>query len=332
MTPFIKAGLAVLIFTLVMPKLALAADLSLLDQWLMTIQQKQSAYHRELASVLKSIRDGGWIATWSLVSLSFLYGVFHAAGPGHGKAVISTYLLSNESELKRGILLAFLSALLQGITALSLILVLVHLIGFTRRQATDAVPLLEMVSFGLVTLIGIFLMKRALTSFLKYRRLSREEQQLIAKPHSHTHTHDHSPHHSHAHDEACSDCGHVHAPDPSLLSGKVRLREAIGIIASIGIRPCTGSLLVLIFAESLNLRWAGIFSVLAISLGTAITVSALATLAVYSRKLAGRLVARQDSPALKYASIGVMFSGGLIVTLLGVMLFLSVQGTQHPLI
>ena len=52
---------------------------------------------------------------WLLVGLSFAYGIFHAAGPGHGKAVISSYMLANEVALRRGILLSFVSAFLQAL-------------------------------------------------------------------------------------------------------------------------------------------------------------------------------------------------------------------------
>jgi nickel/cobalt exporter len=56
-------------------------------------------------------------AGFILVAVSFLYGVFHAAGPGHGKAVISSYVLANGATVRRGITLSFLAAIVQAITA-----------------------------------------------------------------------------------------------------------------------------------------------------------------------------------------------------------------------
>jgi len=52
------------------------------------------------ASVKALHSDGS--AVWGLFGLSFAYGVFHAAGPGHGKALIASYMLANERALRRG--------------------------------------------------------------------------------------------------------------------------------------------------------------------------------------------------------------------------------------
>ena len=60
---------------------------------------------------------------WLLGGLSFLYGVFHAAGPGHGKVVISSYVLANETQLRRGVTLSVLSALLQSVVAVVFVLI-----------------------------------------------------------------------------------------------------------------------------------------------------------------------------------------------------------------
>ena len=86
------------------------------------IRIQQHRFHSQLAKAFRGIKDHNSIAaTWSLVVLSFLYGVFHAAGPGHGKAVISAYLLADERLLRRGVILAFVSSFLQAVTAIVLV-------------------------------------------------------------------------------------------------------------------------------------------------------------------------------------------------------------------
>ena len=70
-----------------------------------------------MTGALKDMRENPWAAS-TLVGLSFAYGVFHAAGPGHGKAVISSYMLANEVALRRGVMLSFVSAFLQAATAI----------------------------------------------------------------------------------------------------------------------------------------------------------------------------------------------------------------------
>ena len=62
-------------------------------------------------------------AVWTLLALSFPYGIVHAAGPGHGKAVVSSYLLATRQTLRNGIVLAFMASLAQAVGAIALILV-----------------------------------------------------------------------------------------------------------------------------------------------------------------------------------------------------------------
>jgi nickel/cobalt exporter len=72
------------------------------------------------------------------MGISFVYGIFHAAGPGHGKAVISSYLVANEETWRRGVTLSFASALLQAITAVLIVAVAAVLIGASRSSAKAA--------------------------------------------------------------------------------------------------------------------------------------------------------------------------------------------------
>ena len=54
------------------------------------VREKQQAYYGSMAGSLRQIRtESPYAAAWTLMLLSFGYGVFHAAGPGHGKTVIS---------------------------------------------------------------------------------------------------------------------------------------------------------------------------------------------------------------------------------------------------
>ena len=105
------------------------------------------------------------------------------------------------------------------------------------------------------------------------------------------HSHDHAGHghhgHAHAEGEVCETCGHSHAPDPALLAGeRFDWRTAWSAVGAVGLRPCSGALIVLSFAF-LNGLWAGgVISVLAMATGTAITVSVLATIAVTAKNWA----------------------------------------------
>ena len=95
---------------------------------------------------------------WMLVGLSFAYGVFHAAGPGHGKAVISSYMLANEVALRRGIMLSFVSAFLQALTAILVMALVFLVLRGTAVSMTDATWFLEVASYALITLFGAWLL------------------------------------------------------------------------------------------------------------------------------------------------------------------------------
>lgn len=265
--------------------------------WLMS---KQADVNRRLATAVRDIRTGDpWFATLVLAGLSFAYGVLHAAGPGHGKAVISSYVLANAQTVRRGIALSFLAAAFQGLSALVIVGVLVLVLSATGMTMKSTEAWLQTLSWGLVALVGAWL----LYTQLKAATMKPAAAGGHAHAHSHAHHdgHHHDEHghvhrhvHTHGHDDHVhsadgSCCSHAHMPDPSQLQGPWSWRQAFAIAFAVGIRPCTGAILVLVFAISQGLLWAGVFATFAIAIGTAITVSTLAALAVGSRELAMRL-------------------------------------------
>ncbi|RWH04921.1 nickel/cobalt transporter, partial [Mesorhizobium sp.] len=314
---------------------------------LMWINLRQQEFYHSLAAAMKAMRQDG-SKLWLLVGLSFAYGIFHAAGPGHGKAVISSYMVANEVALKRGIMLSFVSALLQGLTAVVVMMLAYFVLRGTAVSMTDAAWFLEISSYVLVTLFGAWLLWRKAGPAI-LRRFGAGPAYSLSAAHAghsrgghshahahahagHSHSHSHSAHahsthshahhdhdhaaHSHAHSdeatdhkahdhdhaahdhahaghhhhgpgEVCDTCGHSHAPDPALLSGdRFDWKTAWSAVAAVGIRPCSGALIVLSFALLNGLWLGGLLSVLAMSIGTAITVSALATIAVTAKNWA----------------------------------------------
>lgn len=294
---------------------------------LMWINLRQQEFYRALAGAMKAMREDG-SKLWLLIGLSFAYGIFHAAGPGHGKAVISSYMVANEVALKRGIMLSFVSALLQALTAILVMMLAYFVLRGTAISMTDAAWFLEIMSYVFVTLFGAWLLwRKAGPAVLRLFGASPPYSLSAAHAgHSHAghahsvhahsehsnalrahagrdhdaHDHDHGTHnhhhghghggHDHHHNaagEVCETCGHSHAPDPALLSGdRFDWRTAWTAVAAVGIRPCSGALIVLSFAMLNGLWFGGILSVLAMALGTAITVSVLATLAVTAKNWA----------------------------------------------
>jgi nickel/cobalt exporter len=230
-------------------------------------------------------------AAYTLLGISFLYGIFHAAGPGHGKAVISSYLVANDETWRRGIVLSFASAILQAFTAIALVGIAAVLLGATAKAMGNTVRVIEIVSYGLIVVIGLRLLWVKGRAFLKLLRAGTRDHHphYHARDHGHDH-HGHSQGHDHHHDhgDEASAWGHAHAPEPRELTGQHWLRHGLSAIIAVGLRPCSGAIIVLVFALAQGLFWIGVASTFLMGLGTAITVAAIATLAVGARGLAGR--------------------------------------------
>ena len=281
---------------------AMPSSTGLFAHQLAWINLKQQEFYRALANAMKAMRQDG-SKLWILIGLSFLYGIFHAAGPGHGKAVISSYMVANEVALRRGILLSFISGLLQAVTAIAVMLLAWFVLRGTAISMTDAAWFLKIASYVFVTLFGAWLLWTKTAPLLSARFRRRPAYSLSAagpaqvmqvdarRPLSRVRLNhpDASPpgafacDHDPASGAACENCG-GHMPDPALMSGeRFDWKTAWSAVVAVGIRPCSGALIVLSFAILNGLWLGGILSVLAMSVGTAITVSLLATLAVTAK-------------------------------------------------
>jgi nickel/cobalt transporter (NicO) family protein len=273
------------------------------------INTQQREFYRAMTAALKSMRDDGG-AAWLLIGLSFAYGVFHAAGPGHGKAVISSYMIANEVALRRGIMLSFISAFLQAVSALMVVGGAFLVLRGTSVSMNDAAWFMEVASFALITAFGAWLLWQK-----AFRPMFAGAAQPALAHAGHAH-HDHTHHHPEG--EACETCGHSHAPDPKLLENEFDWRTAWSAIIAVGMRPCSGALIVLTFALLNGLYLGGVLSVLAMALGTAITVSALATLAVTAKNTAMKFARSEAASVRVHRTVEII--GASMVFLLGLML------------
>jgi nickel/cobalt exporter len=250
---------------------------------------KQAEFYRMLSGAIRAAKTDG-SAAYTLLGISFLYGIFHAAGPGHGKAVISSYLVANNETWKRGVALSFASALLQALTAVLIVAIAAALLGATAKAMGNTVRMIEIVSYALIVSIGLRLLwvkGRALLQLLRGQPQQHHHDHHHDHAQNHSHHHDHHAHHHHEDGEA-SAWGHAHAPEPAELSGHHWWKRGLSAIFAVGLRPCSGAIIVLVFALAQGLFAIGVASTFAMGLGTAITVAAIATLAVAARGLAGR--------------------------------------------
>jgi nickel/cobalt exporter len=280
-------------------------------------------------------------AVWSLLGVSFLYGVFHAAGPGHGKAVISSYVIANEETWRRGVVLSFASALLQALVAVVFVGIAAALLRATAPTMRSAIDVIEIVSYGLIIAIGLRLLwvkGRALIALLQTLRQPSVPAAAAATHHHHAdathdhHGHEHEHHHHapahahhdhdhahHDHAEEASAWGHAHAPEPEALAGPGGWQRGLSAIVAVGIRPCSGAIIVLVFALAQGLFWAGVAATFVMGLGTAITVAAIATIAVGARSWASRFAGARAGYGM-LAMRGIEVAAALVITAFGVLL------------
>jgi ABC-type nickel/cobalt efflux system permease component RcnA len=312
-----------------------------LTGWIMAAQ---SSLTHVIATDVKALHDNP-AAVWGLVGIGFAYGVVHAAGPGHGKAVIASYMLASDRALKRGLVLAFLAAMLQGAVAVALVGVAALIFNATSAEMNHAANWLALASYGGLIAIGLWLMwtkGRALLEALRARFAHRAaladgalyagapwRQGAGSAGALSLRAYEPDPAAPNVAPEAMSAaelaaCGHSHMLDPSTLEAGFSWRGATATVLAAGSRPCSGAILVLVFALAQGLFSAGILATFAMSLGVALTTGALAVAAVFAKRLAMRMAAGDDS-RIALAARGVEFLAALLIVAFGVALLLGAQ-------
>ena len=296
------------------------------------ILAKQSEFYREISSTIRAAKSDG-SAVWTLLAISFAYGIFHAAGPGHGKAVISSYLVANQETARRGIVLSFASALMQSLVAVVIVAICAWLLNATAGTMCNAEKVIEIASYALIAAFGTRLVWTKGGGFIGALQVERPLPAMAAAApphhHDHGHRHHHDHHHGDGHDHVHDEhCGHSHGPTPNELAGPGGWRRGFGAIFAVGLRPCSGAILVLVFALAQGLFWAGIAATFVMGLGTAITVAIIAVMAVSAKDLARRLSAgREGGGALVMR--GVEFAAAGLVLLFGLGLLLGYVAAER---
>jgi nickel/cobalt exporter len=319
------------------------------------VVDKQQTMQRTLAMSVKDLKSANPMAgALTLAALSFLYGILHAVGPGHGKTIISSYVVANEETVRRGVLISFIASAVQAMTAVVLVTVLLFVLNAPGLRINAWSIQLESVSYALIALVGLYLLStqllklwrswRASAALALERQYSHGHAALERHDHAHAHDHPHDHGHSHDHDRGHAHDqghdephGHHHAPgeacnhivDARDLAGPFSWRKVMAVVFSVGIRPCSGAILVLVFAVTQGLFWAGVAATFAMAFGTAITVAALATAALGSRELAlklGGAGGRWANAVWTACTIG----GSIVILLFGSLLFAASLGPTRP--
>ncbi len=276
------------------------------------VNQKQIILSNTLTNYLQQFKKtNDYSFAVMLIGLSFLYGLVHAAGPGHGKVVVSSYIMANNQTMRRGILLSFLSSLVQGTVAVSLVAIPALVFSASGTTIKKLGLQFTQLSYILIILLGVYLL---------YSLLHKKWKSGRADHSTHNHSHNHE-HHDHEHHDDCG-CGHSHIPRAEDVQGKWDLAKIVSLVLSVGLRPCTGALYVLALALIKGVFWIGVLSVYAMALGTAITISFVTMAVVGGRKFA-YFSSSENSRFGSYVYDACTMGGAVIIIIFGTVLLSS---------
>ena len=303
------------------------------------LQQRQQEAHRSLTAGLRLMREDPWGGRAALVGASFLYGVLHALGPGHGKAMVAAYAVAARAPARRAAGLALTAALAQAVFAVVLVYGLLLILDRGGRRAVGlAEGVFTPLSAALMIGLGLWLAwrgrgiwrsgasapgvrpasapafrlaapqggavsGRALT--LAFAPEAPHMAAQAAPPPAVAEAHEHGP-----------QCGCAHGPDPARAAAADTWRARLAVIAATAVRPCTGALMILTAAWAMGWPWTGVLAALAMGLGVGAATGGVALGFAGALGLAERLGARRAAGARRWAG-GLAMAFGLALALMG---------------
>ncbi len=242
--------------------------------------EAQRALQAPLAGAVRAVKAGEPAAWAGLVSVCFLYGLAHAAGPGHGKFLIGGYGVARRVRLVPLAAVALASSLAQAAVAVVLVYAGVLVLGWTRERMVGlAEGALAAASWAAMAGIGLWLVWRGARGVWR----GRAGQEGDHHHHHHHHHHGHDHHHDDAQGGACG-CGHAHGPTVAEVAQLTGWRDTMALITGVALRPCSGALFLLILTFQLGIGAAGVAGAFAMGLGVAVVTIGVAVLAVWSRE------------------------------------------------
>ncbi len=264
------------------------------QRFILAVGRWQRRLNDDLARQVDAYKTGGAIApVLAILLISFLYGLLHAAGPGHGKFVVASYFLANRASPRDGVVMSGLIALTQALVAIGLVGVFALVLDVGTLELIGNATWVELASYGLIVLLGLWMIWGG----------------VVGRGCSHGHGPDE------AHDR---EHGHSAPADPGL-------GAMVPAAVAAGLRPCTGAVIVLLFTLANGIFVIGVLGSLVMALGVAITVSAIGLAAIFARRGAARAAGANPGLA-KYGNLAhrmAGLAGGGAIVLIGATLALA---------
>ena len=242
------------------------------------LQHKLNQKITELSKEIKEKRSAKPILI--ILFMTFIYGMVHALGPGHGKTVTFSYFLSERAEVRKGIMVGGLIGFLHAISALILVLVLYFIIQQSfLRPIEELSRIIKLISYGLITLIGLFLLSKTILGLRKEKRAEKR-----------------------------------------IKDSSVTTKDIIPFAIAVGMIPCTGAVIVLLFSISMGILGIGIISTLCMALGMATTISLVGVSTILAKNGVTKfIVNRPKVNTILQTTFSLI--GALLIILFGILLF-----------
>ena len=281
------------------------SGIALIDSAWHTLIEFQRQVNAGVAIHMRALETGNSFAAFFLgLGVAFLYGMVHALGPGHGKFVIMSYFMGREVYVLKGLVMAIQMAVVHVIAAVVIVWVADILLKTSLGIGLADVPGIRAGSFLIIAAIGVYMLYQAVHG-------------SGGHTHTHTHTHDHDHNHHHHHHGHSHD--HAHGASHATEGGLVAL--AVGMV------PCPGAVLVMLYAIANDMIYPGFLLVAAMSAGIGLTIAILGVATILLRQFATRFI-ENSGGGVAVARFRTLSNtiGALLVTMIGTVSFFAFLG------
>ena len=281
------------------------SGIALIDSAWHTLIEFQRQVNAGVAIHMRALETGNSFAAFFLgLGVAFLYGMVHALGPGHGKFVIMSYFMGREVYVLRGLVMAVQMAVVHVIAAVVIVWVADILLKTSLGIGLADVPGIRAGSFLIIAAIGVYMLYQAVRG-------------SGGHTHTHTHTHDHDHNHHHHHHGHSHD--HPHDASHATEGGLVAL--AVGMV------PCPGAVLVMLYAIANDMIYPGFLLVAAMSAGIGLTIAILGVATILLRQFATRFIENSGGSVavVRFRTLSNTI-GALLVVVIGTTSFFAFLG------
>lgn len=246
------------------------------------ISTLQRQLTKEITKLAKEIKEQRSLKPIILIlMLTFIFGMVHALGPGHGKTITFSYFIAERASIRKGILVGSLIGFLHALSALALVLVLYFIVRQVFiSQVEDFGRIIKLISYSFITAIGIFLLIKAIVGIVKKKESQSEEQRIT------------------------------------------NVRSIIPFAIAVGLTPCTGAVIILLFSISMGILSLGIISTFCMALGMATTISIVGIIAILAKNSLTRIFKASTKISMILQFV-LSITGAVLIALLGLLLFTS---------